>query len=69
MNRPQLVLLPGLDGTGELFGPFLKVIPQSWPRRVVSYPVDRVLSYWELVLQRAPEVAWREIVAFLERGR
>jgi pimeloyl-ACP methyl ester carboxylesterase len=37
-----------MDGTGELFGPLLKVIPQSLPRRVVSYPPDRPRSYAEL---------------------
>jgi pimeloyl-ACP methyl ester carboxylesterase len=47
-TRPQLVLLPGLDGTGELFDPLLKVIPPSWPTRVISYPADRAMSYAEL---------------------
>jgi len=56
MNHPTVVLLPGLDGTGELFGPLLGVIPEGWPRQVVVYPVDRVLSYSELgrVLEEQP---------------
>lgn len=42
-----LVLLPGLDGTGRLFRPFLEVI-DGVSTRVVSYPPDRVLSVDEL---------------------
>jgi pimeloyl-ACP methyl ester carboxylesterase len=37
------VLLPGLDGTGRLFAPFLDVIDE--PVQVVSYPTDEVLDY------------------------
>jgi len=43
------VLLPGLDGTGELFGPLLAELP-GWIRPVVlSYPRDRVLGYEQLL--------------------
>src|SRR5687767_9464914 len=44
-----VVLLPGLDGTGDLFRPLLEVIPASFPKRVVSYPVDRETSYSEVL--------------------
>lgn len=49
-GRPcALVLLPGLDGTGELFGPLLGELP-AWIRPiVVSYPRDRQLGYAELL--------------------
>lgn len=47
--RPTLVLLPGMDGTGELFRPLLEVIGTAWPVNVVSYPVGEVLSYEQLV--------------------
>lgn len=46
---PTLILLPGMDGTGELFRPLLDVIPHHLPRRVVSYPEDQPLSYDELL--------------------
>jgi pimeloyl-ACP methyl ester carboxylesterase len=44
-----LVLLPGLHGTGELFGPLLRALPPDLPTHVVPYPGDRFLSYSELV--------------------
>lgn len=39
-----LVLLPGMDGTGELFGPLLASLPQELETTVVRYP-DRRMSY------------------------
>lgn len=45
MRRVALVLLPGLDGTGELFAPLLPELP-PWVRPVVvSYPRDVALGY------------------------
>ena len=43
MQPPRLVLVPGLDGTGLLFAPFLK----AWPgaATVVSLPPDSALGY------------------------
>lgn len=41
-----LVLLPGMDGTGELFGPLLDVLPREIATTVVRYP-DRRMSYAE----------------------
>jgi pimeloyl-ACP methyl ester carboxylesterase len=34
-----LILLPGLDGTGEFFQPLLEAIGDSIPTRVVRYPI------------------------------
>lgn len=45
---PKLVLLPGMDGTGELFSDFVEALPSSFETEVVSYPTDRCLSYAEL---------------------
>jgi pimeloyl-ACP methyl ester carboxylesterase len=45
----RLVLLPGLDGTGELFESFLKALPSSLTPQVVSYPTEQYLTYKELV--------------------
>jgi pimeloyl-ACP methyl ester carboxylesterase len=39
------ILLPGLDGTGELFGPLLSAVPPAYAPQVVSYPRDQVLGY------------------------
>ncbi|HZS08919.1 MAG TPA: alpha/beta hydrolase [Blastocatellia bacterium] len=48
MNVGHLVLLPGLDGTGRLFDPLLKILPSDFTTSVVSYPTDRILSYSQL---------------------
>lgn len=45
---PTLVLLPGMDGTGTLFDPFVSHLPSDYAVQVVSYPNDRALSYEEL---------------------
>jgi len=42
------VLLPGLDGTGELFADFIAVLPESWTATTATYPTDRWLSYTAL---------------------
>ena len=39
-----LVLLPGMDGTGDLFEPLLRELPAEWRPVVVRYPVDRWLD-------------------------
>ena len=40
-----LVLLPGMDGTGQLFQPFIRELPVDWPVVVVSYPADARQGY------------------------
>lgn len=35
-----LVLMPGLDGTGKLFAPFIDALDGALPTRVVTYPHD-----------------------------
>jgi pimeloyl-ACP methyl ester carboxylesterase len=42
----RLVLLPGLDGTGELFAPFAAALGDI-PSKVVAYPPDRPMNYAE----------------------
>ena len=44
MPIPTLVLLPGLDGTGELFADFVSAL-DGIPSRVISYPADRAMDY------------------------
>ena len=43
----KYLLLPGLDGTGKLFEPFVAHAPSGTSCSIVSYPVDRELSYPE----------------------
>jgi pimeloyl-ACP methyl ester carboxylesterase len=43
------ILLPGLDGTGILFAPFLRALPPGIEPVVVVYPADRTCSADELV--------------------
>ena len=43
-----LVLLPGLDGTGMLFEPFVTALGSGCPVKIVRYPPDQPLAYAEL---------------------
>lgn len=43
-----LVLLPGMDGTGELFQPLLQALNPSLAVKVVRYPTHELLGYAEL---------------------
>ena len=44
----HLVLLPGFDGTGDLFADFIAVLPESWTATIIAYPTDRFLRYADL---------------------
>jgi pimeloyl-ACP methyl ester carboxylesterase len=55
-NRPVLLLLPGLDGTGELFRWFRTAIEPVAEPRVVWYPSDPNLTLDELVDHVAKQV-------------
>ncbi len=43
----ELILLPGLDGTGLLFGPLIKYLPKDLKTRPISYPLSS-LTYTQL---------------------
>jgi pimeloyl-ACP methyl ester carboxylesterase len=45
----RIVLLPGMDGTGELFAPLLEKLPLAIKCAVISYEKDKKQSYKELV--------------------
>lgn len=49
LSPKTLVLLPGLDGTGNLFTNFVSTLPPAFSTRIVRYPTDRFLSYTELL--------------------
>jgi pimeloyl-ACP methyl ester carboxylesterase len=45
----RIMLLPGMDGTGELFAEFIAALPNWLAATSVSYPADKFLSYPELL--------------------
>jgi pimeloyl-[acyl-carrier protein] methyl ester esterase len=49
VTPPTLVLLPGLDGTGDLFAPLTEGLPKSLSTRVVRYETD-CCSYTDCVI-------------------
>jgi pimeloyl-[acyl-carrier protein] methyl ester esterase len=49
MNKSTLVLLPGMDGTGILFGPLIERLGEGMAPIVVSYPQEEELTYEQLV--------------------
>ena len=44
----QLLILPGLDGTGARIAPFVRELEPSVQARIIGYPPDRPLGYAEL---------------------
>jgi pimeloyl-ACP methyl ester carboxylesterase len=53
----RLLLLPGMDGTGELFRALVAEFPKTWDQVIVRYPTGERQSYTELMmlLQAAAE--------------
>ncbi len=47
-GKIRIVLLPGLDGTGLLFEPFIQKCPEGYLPEVIQYPHDRPHSYTAL---------------------
>jgi len=45
----HVLLLPGMDGTGELFAPLLRSLPSHLHPKVVSYPVGKAWGYDQLL--------------------
>lgn len=60
MGTPEattIVLLPGMDGTGELLGALADRLALHRPVQLFAYPLDRSLGYAQLasyVVERAP---------------
>lgn len=50
----RLVLLPGLDGTGKLFCPFMQQFPDPSLITVIPYPMDQHIPYAQLADYIAP---------------
>jgi len=55
-----LLLLPGLDGTGNLFADFVSALPPNLSATIVRYPTDRFLTYNELSEGVASAIPTRE---------
>lgn len=49
-SKIKLVLLPGLDGTGRLFEPFISCLPSFIEPFIISYQPDACISIEELAL-------------------
>lgn len=45
----HIILLPGMDGTGQLFEPFKAALAPRFVTHVVSYPPDEKLDYRQLM--------------------
>lgn len=48
MSKLTLVLLPGLDGTGDLFEPFINALGADYKSLVIAYPVSEPMDYQQL---------------------
>jgi pimeloyl-ACP methyl ester carboxylesterase len=59
---PLLLLLPGLDGTGELFAPFIAAAPPGVEVRALALPDDRVRTYPELAEWVCAQLPERSVV-------
>ena len=59
----RLLLLPGMDGTGRLFGPLLAALPPALDAEAVAYSPDEALGYDGLLpLVEAVVAGWGEFV-------
>lgn len=56
VNSLTVVLLPGLDGTGRMFGPFIAHLAPNLVPKVIAYPSDRALGYTQLVDHVLPQL-------------
>src|SRR5258706_10705016 len=62
---PSLVLLPGMDGTGELFGPLVSALGADFKATIVKYPTEKLLSYVDLT--KLPKAALKPFERFPQR--
>ena len=47
----DVLLLPGMDGTGLLYLRLVQALPKAWRTTVLDYPADVIVGYEELLLQ------------------
>lgn len=65
-SSPNLVLLPGLDGTGLLFRPLLAALPADIPVQVIAYPPEVGASLEEYAAFVAGMLPPRDVVLLAE---
>lgn len=66
-SAPTIVLLPGFDGTGDLFQDFVASLPDDFASHIVRYPTSEDLSYAALLaLVRAAVLPSHPIVLVAE---
>jgi pimeloyl-ACP methyl ester carboxylesterase len=65
LNPITLVILPGLDGTGNLFASILPELPLSLNVMIAAYPSQRFLPYSELLAWLAGIVPMNVPIAIL----
>jgi pimeloyl-[acyl-carrier protein] methyl ester esterase len=53
---PPFVLLPGMDGTGDLLRPLAQRLSRDLPVQVIAYPTDRAFGYAELEALILPQL-------------
>src|SRR5260221_7491714 len=58
MVQDHRVLLPGLDGTGDLFAPFVQSPGNNFTCHVVSYPRAELLNYQQLMPRIRGVMPW-----------
>lgn len=56
LSHQNIVLMPGLDGTGKSFEPLLPSIAEDARVTIVRYPTDRLLSFDETVNCAAAQI-------------
>lgn len=56
MSAMRCIVLPGMDGTGELLSDFVAAMAPAFDTEVVAYPRDRPLGYDELVARVRPQL-------------
>lgn len=62
----NLILLPGLDGTGLLFEPFLNILPNSEQVIVIKYPSDKKLDYDQLASYVKEQIPSKNFILLAE---
>lgn len=65
-GRTRAILLPGLDGSGRLFGPLLAAGPRALDPEPISYPPRRALGYDELAALVRPRLPRGRFVLLAE---
>lgn len=62
----KLVLLPGMDGTGDLFAPFIEALGDDIKVDVVRYPYEGGQSYAEFIARVLPSLPAEPYVLLAE---